>query len=79
MKLRWPKRKEPFVEPTVPARLPDTNGWLPVVHPFYSGYWPGFDPAVIYEFARIDSNTTSHYRLSDQAEWFNVCGLYYRP
>lgn len=52
--------------------------WQPVISPI-GGFAHGFDPSQFYEFKRQGSDKIDVFRMADQAAYFNVAGLLWRP
>jgi hypothetical protein len=54
------------------------NEWQMVMDIFRGGFSRGFDSNAQYEFRRHDGESFT-MRLADQADWYNIAGLWFRP
>jgi hypothetical protein len=52
--------------------------WRMVMDIFRGGFSNGFDRSAEYEFKRHDGEPFM-MRLADQADWYNIAGLWFRP
>ena len=55
------------------------GGYRLVMSPLRGGYPDGFDRDAEYLFLRRNWPEPLKFKLSDQPEWFNIAGLYWKP
>lgn len=56
-----------------------TGGYRLVMNPLFGGYADGFDRGAEHLFLRQSWAEPQRFKLSEQPEWFNIAGLYWKP
>jgi len=53
--------------------------WQPLLSFFRLGYPEDFDREETYQYRRGVDGEPFEMRLADQADWYNIAGLWFRP